>query len=325
MPQRKKQSRPKPRSRQTRAPAKPRNQPQMRQPPRLTRQVAAASVKAVCAITDPFCPAAEGSKYYDDSSAKTLSYTFRGRTGLSSDSIGTLRYLFYPQYGFNPVTDSATNTGSIATSWNNFSADSSIDGVESFRIVSCGFRLRSIIAPLNASGELNVRSWSNYPAALGTVSLLSYNATDRFDRATRLVDDVCTVLSHTNAPPQLFYPTGDSTSAVTSTTSNGFNPVTIYSSSLPASTGCYILEWVVHYELKFLDNSSMNLLATPAKPMNTQVVDAAKRVSSQLPTFFEKGVKAVSDMLVRRASAALGSFLGGPAGGMAASLIGDII
>jgi hypothetical protein len=277
------------------------------------------AVHATCGLTDPFCPYARSAKYPDDSPVRTLPYTQKGRINLGSDVNGELRYLWYPQYGFVPVTYSAAATGAAVTAWTDFANDSSISGVAKYRIVSAGYRLKSIIAPLNASGEVNLRDWPDTAANLAAVDCLSYNATSSMSIATRLVDETTGVSSHTFDLPQLFYPASGASAIVTSTAANGFNPQTIYATGLPVSTVCFVLEYVIHYELIFLDSSSMSLLTTPSPPANSMLTAAAARVSSALPSFFDRGAKALGDLVIRKATLALGSALGGPAGGAAAN------
>lgn len=282
---------------------------------KIPKAISTRAVNSICGLTDPFCGHARGAKYPDDSSARTLPFTYHGRVNLGSDTNGTLRYLWYPQFGFNPITWSSAATGSAVTAWTDFAPTSVVAGVESYRIVSSGFKVKSIIAPLNASGEVNVRTWATQPSLLANADILSYNNTDSCDRPTRLVDELAVVSAHNAQMPQIFYLAADDAAAVGGVRPNGFNASTIYASGLPVSSICFVLEWVVHYELLFADASGLSQLATPPPPANSVITQVANRVTSQVPSIFERGAKMVGDMIVKKAVAGVATYLGGPAGG----------
>lgn len=123
-----------------------------RQPPKagvntLTKAVTNRFTHQVCGLTDPFCNDAIGSKFPDDSSTRTLPYTRRGRVTMNSDASGDLAYVFNPQYVYEPFTYASVRTGSAVTSWADSGAASVMPNVTKYRIVSCGFRLKSVLAP----------------------------------------------------------------------------------------------------------------------------------------------------------------------------------
>lgn len=287
------------------------------------------AVSVVCGLTDPFCKHAMGSKYPDDSSVRTLPYTFRGRSTIATGADGTSSRLWNPQYAFAPLTSAgAGRVGPIVAGWNNFAAVGLISGVSKYRIVSSGFTLKSICAPLYASGEVAIRDFGVPTSSLDTVDLLTYNATSTSNIPLRSMNNVAVITSHNSAMPQTFYPVSSDSASPTTPPAGSFNPVTIYVTGAPASTDVLVIEYVIHYELIFDDSSGMAQVATPPPTRNPALTMVANQVTSSAGTIFESGVSAAGRYIENIAARAIGTFLGGPAGGQLAvgglSLVRDV-
>lgn len=233
---------------------------------------------------------------------------------LTTDGGGTAAYLWYPQYAFHPTTYAATRVGPNVTAWTTFPVLNPMIDVASYRIVSSGFTLKSIVAPLNASGEVNLRTFGTDPAQLTAVDLQTYNATSSTDVPLRLVNSLSCISQHTAQVPQNFYTVASDSSDVAAMRPNGFAPTTIYISGAPANTGCIVMEFVIHFELIFNEDSGLAQACTPPPPANSIITMAANKVTSTLPSFFQKSIDMVGDFLARKATSALGGMLGGPAG-----------
>lgn len=274
----------------------------------------------VCGLTDPFCQHARGAKYPDDSSERTLPFSREGRYVLVTDANGDANFLFSPSYEYAPYTYPSVATANVVTSWADFAPMPAFTAVSQYRIVSAGFELESITAPLTASGEVNLRSFATDASALAPVDLLTYNATATQSISLRRLDDCAVVLSHNSAMPQTFYRNADDTAPVATSQNVGLNPVTVAISGAPANSSVAVLRWVVHYELKFLDDSQMAQMATPPPEANLALTAAAKRVTSTLPTFFERGASMVTKYVADKALHALAARLGGPVGASAYAL-----
>jgi hypothetical protein len=323
MPQRKKSSRPK-------KSAKPSNKntalvvackPPKQKKTQLYRSPSASrAVHSICGLTDPFCAHANGAKYPDDSSARTLAYTFRGRKSLATDANGECAYLWFPQYAYQPITFASARTGGGVTAWTDFPASAYLSGTASYRIVSAGYILRSITAPLNASGIVSVRDYAAVPDRLTTVDMTTFNANATADIPLRLLNNFASISSHSSKMPQIFYPVGDDSAAIGSvSTERGFNPQTIFVTGAPINTTVITMEYVIHFELIFPDDQGLAQACTPPPPANSLITQSAARVTSQVPSFFERGAKALGDVVIRSAARALGTMLGGPSGGAIAN------
>lgn len=205
--------------------------------------------------------------------------------------------------------------------WNDFNSTSGgfISGANKYRIVSSGFVLRSIVAPLNASGMVSLRNWGGSPATMQSVDALAYTSTSSVDTPLRLVNEMAAVTSHSSAMPQTFYEVQDDAPAVANLPNSGFNPMTIYVYGAPASADVLVMEYVIHYEIIFPDSNALALAATNAPVASSVLTQSANRVTSAIPAFIERGTKALGDVIIKSATRALGAYLGGPSGAMIGS------
>lgn len=275
-------------------------------------------VSSVCGLTDPFCAHARGAKYPDPSSTRTLAYTFNGRVDVPTDGAGSANWLWYPQYGFSPLTDAAARTGDTVTAWTNFAASTSIASAVSYRIVSAGFIVRATCAPLSCSGSVLLRSYSQLtPATLTSVNPKLYNCSSFKDVSlNKSYEGVVSIHQHNTLNPVNFYSCSASTAAVASAPSNGFTPQCITIAGGPASAVACVIDYVIHYEITFADDDGLSQATTNSPPANLFLTAAAARVTSTIPTFFERGARLAGEYILRSAAAALGARLGGSQGAL---------
>lgn len=275
-------------------------------------------VSNVCGLVDPFCTHARGCKYPDDSSTRTLPWSSHGRFTIVSGPAGTAGALFMPTYANLPNVNLAsypTAAGVMVVSTATADADK-IAGVNNYRIVSAGFKLRSVVAPLNASGMVHLRSWGvESMTELGFgFNGLTYGANDSVDVRLQDCRDLAAVSAHTAAMPQLFYAQDDYSTDVATWAMPGFRPVSILLLGVPADSIVAEVEYFVHYELTFEAGQQLAILATPAPPSNALVTTAANRVTSMMGSLFERGVEAAGRYVETAARKALIARLGPVAG-----------
>lgn len=272
-------------------------------------------MKSVCALTDPFCSHAIGSKYPDASSAKTLAFTKREMITLATIATGQCNVFVAPSYGpFNPYSVGGVGGGLSACTPPIAAAHVPVAGVTSYRIVSWGLKLRRISAPLSSAGMVHIRIFADEDwSTLGTFDTLSLARSVTYDIPLQDCKDLAIVGPRGSQRPEAVY--SEITNATLSLNGPaGFNAVNIYVDGAPASVGVLSVEFIFHYELLFDDTSSMQFFATKAPPASPIVVAAANLVTSTSENIFEKGVSMVGKYIERKAMMALGGFLGGPAG-----------
>lgn len=273
-----------------------------------------AMVESVCGIVDPFCVHANGSKYPDFSSVRTLAYTKRSRTTITSDANGYANVMLNLQYQYVPFSSALTYTGNVVTAWNNTASYSSIAGVSGYRIVSAGFIVRHIVSPLNSAGMVYVRQYGSENGAFSSsLDTTTYNATSVANVPVQECKELAVVFQHNSQMPQNFYAWASDANNVINTTAHGYAYGSIAIAGAPASTAILELEFVTNYELIFEDSSDLAQVATPPPASNSILTSAASHLTSTLQPIAERGVASMGRMVVNKAITSLAGLLGGPA------------
>lgn len=279
-------------------------------------------VHNVCGLTDPFCEHARGTKYPDSSSVKTLPFTSHFRRTLVSDASGFANAAFLPQYSTNAYVTSFTAVGNSVTAWNAFTASTPIAGVNGYRIVSAGVKIRHIVSPLNSAGMIYIRQFpSETAASLDVVDTTTYNCSSSLDVAVQDAKEVCCILQHTSQMPQVFYNVVGDNLSWANISMKGFTLLTIGISGAPASTPMLDLEFFVHYELAFDDNTALGQVATPSVSASPVLTAAASAVTSTIVPMVNKSAEAFGKALFNKALTAVASYYAGPYAGAAANML----
>jgi hypothetical protein len=259
----------------------------------------------VCAVTDPFCPAALGSKWPDGNNNRTLSVPAHGRAVLSCDVNGNACILILPGYTYQYAT--ATVAGSTPTYAVLGSFAAVVTGAQQYRIVSWGVRMRSLATPMTASGMVRIRVaniLSGQNIVANPIDTVGYNVEDSWDQSLASTDDVTYVGRRTSE----LSPFNDVTMANFNNTVSGwfmipgtgpavlspYLPVQISVTGGPASTSALDLEFYFHYEVTFNATSQLEQLLTKPIPANTGITDMAARVMDQLPSAIVDSSKTAS-------------------------------
>lgn len=279
----------------------------------------------VCAITDPFCAGAIGSKWPNLTGSKTLAFPARGRWNISTDANGNGSILIVPQYSAQ-VVGAASIGGDAAV----FSALLTpvfpvITGVTQYRVVSWGFKLRNTAAPMLSSGIVRVRLFSDSGYASSATSLCSsYKCIDALDVSLQDTKEVCVMPPRTGTQSTFFVPIEPITvSSALPATGWSYAQVSIIGG--PATSAPVDIELFYNYELSFNDDSTLSMIQTPSPPENTTLTQASSYVSHSIGSFVKNGAKAVEDLAIRYGKQylmrALGGAMGGPVGGLAGSMM----
>lgn len=275
-------------------------------------------IHKACGLVDPFCIHAIGARYPDDSSTRTVPFSFHSSVNVTTDANGNATLLWSPQYAFAPTT-TATTTGPGVTGWNAFAAIGLVGDVKQYRIVSSGFIIRSIAAPLNASGLVQIRTWSDQDnTSIATCTLNGYNGSYSADIPLRICDDVAVITPHSSAMPQTFYNDANDSATVVNKQANGFVPVTVFITGAPINFTVAVIEYFINYELTFIPGSGSAQMATPPPAANPVLSSVANHMTSTVQPIVKRGVAALGSMIVDKAITGFAAMLGGPAAGMAA-------
>lgn len=262
-------------------------------------------VKQVCAITDPFCEGAVGSKWPDESNAKSLAVTIRGTFPLITSASGMAAALFNPVWQYGYVT-STTFTNNVATFGNmsQFAGCSSFDPA-TVRLVSGGLKITGIGAPLSAAGTLSI-------CHLNSDDVVDYTNLDILDPNAQNIEyygipglaekQVCAIFKSAGPGSRLYNPPLAS-HVITATNTNYWQPILIGINGGAVSTAVIRIEYVLHFELQFAKGSALNLVATPAATTNEPALSISSSIVATMGAAVEGGTKAVEKAVTKKAEA----------------------
>lgn len=300
--------------------------PRPKLPPNKPRMVGHALVEKVCAITDPFCPSATGSKWPDQSQIRSLPYTMHGRFAYGSDAAGNGGKLVVPSWLYQQAGATA-GTAFTYTTWA-ASLDGSTLTPATVRVVSWGCIIRNTLSPMNASGMVRLRTFNNpFGGNLLNTSAAGYACDQYFDIPVADCHEVVFIgRRFDNTASDFVAPTVTQVNnTVTSYASNGWSALQIGIDGAPVSTaGILDVEVFINFELAFDDGVSFGLIATKPPKMNDTLVQTAINVTNATPTFVKDGVVAAGRLIVGKATTMLATALFGPlAGGATRAMIAD--
>lgn len=285
-------------------------------------RVSPHEINLVCGLTDPFCKHAFGAKYPDNSNTRTLAYTRHGRQTIMTDFQGTGAFIFLPNYFNSPIVTPTSVTLAGDITWTtSFTPDTPFLAVTRYRIVSAGYRIRNIAAPLYSSGMVHVRALTPQTgASFQPMSGTSYAVSDYMDVPLQECKNLNVVVPHTSQPTINFYNPSSvpASSSMTGWQSPGFAATSCLIMGGPVDSAVLDVEYFVHYELAFDEGDQMGMIATPPPAFAPVRNAAAAKVTSSIDTFFNMGAAAIGNYLEKKAIAALGGLIGGPAGAFSA-------
>lgn len=222
--------------------------------------------------------------------------------------------MFYP--GFNAQWWASTIASGVAT-WTTGTNAPVMAGVTGYRVVTAGIILRSVVAPLSASGMVRVRTFNSPSASsLAALDYSSYNCNEYSEMPLHECKEVCVASTRTNDVQARTLQVPYVADAIfTNQPNNGFSYIVVAVDGGPASAASVLnVEILVNYELSFADDSASSLLALPSKPADPVLVQAATLVSSEVKAIATNGIvsfgKAVATSAVNALSSALTARMG---------------
>lgn len=269
-----------------------------------------ALTRQVCAITDPFCKHAIGAKLPDNSSVRTLTYSRHVQTTLATDVSGRGGLLILPNYNYWPFVETSVGVGGFGVPVA-MTPSIPFSNTALYRIVSCGVKISSVAAPLNASGLVRIRSFNDSNGAgYNPINYSSFATPDYIDIPLRETNGIAVVSVPLPMPRQSFYDplTTTPSSDATHWQAPGFGAIGVSLMGGPVSTDVIVVELFLNMEIVFEEGNSMALLASPPPPANQALVNASSKLTSLSTFVFDKGISAASSWIERKAMAAIGAY-----------------
>lgn len=198
----------------------------------------------ICAVCDPVCPQACGSKMMGQDTSRTFSFTSKSVITLTTQAGGEAARFFTP--GIESITAVHTGIVSDVVTWGPASDLPEASALQasgtSYRVVSAALRVFSIAAPTNSSGRVQVTQVNTQGAGTPT----------GFNVASLLYEEVDTDSLYAFDKTYVFRREGAEASTFESTTSNvghrGWNGLVVSVTGGP--TNLPVLQFEVTYNLE---------------------------------------------------------------------------
>lgn len=272
-------------------------------------------VKAVCALTDPFCHNAQGVKWPDGTNVKTIPYQIRYVISPTNSAAGAGALVIIPNpfYGYNsPTLGGGTYTvsgGFVATPVKTFLATNT----ESYRMVNFGIRIFNTASATTASGLLIVGTNTNSsPVPDQQLSGTSFpqgqlNYADFQMVTLSLGAEVCCV-AKCNEPSCLLFQNSSDLESNIGTCTPGFDYFTLDWSGGTASVSTFSVEIIANIEFTLPMANAFAVMSTPPAPKNPLALAASQSVKSVGASIVQASIPTFGRMIEDAASSAL-SFL----------------
>jgi hypothetical protein len=287
-----------------------------RRPTRAGRTPKHQHVRAVCSITDPFCPASKNSKWPDGTSGNTLTEQFRGNYTLSSDAAGSGAMCFKAEAPFGYI--GATLVSTTATwqaSWSTYRTLSMLETYGSdYRIVSAGVIVRATASATDSSGLITFGTGA--PIVAGGTHVIG---TELFNEVVVKAIQPGLEFSWISQPGGTLARSFQAQSTNSSSSLTDWTALIIEVSGAKASTALINIEWFVNVEfLPKMTSRALTALAKPNPPKSSSAEQAVSAVHSSVGSFIEGGIKSVEQTVANAASSALTTFMDDPLDSLAA-------
>lgn len=286
-------------------------------------------VHRICSITDPFCEGAKGARRSDSSTTPTLGIQLKQRITYSFD---VANYCIYYVPGFPYGAGVATVSGDTITTmasllkidpsgtWDNV--------VSEYRFVSAGIRLQYSGPPLYAGGTVTFMTASQLQpsTAYNTASPQNWVRYETFPVGSLINKPVHFIHMPDSQTSMAMY---RNKSAIDEAAS-ALDCLVIRFDGMVPNQASFVVEVIYNLEVRLTPNQGVASLAKPPPPFSPAVEDVSRATTSALPQFLHSSQKAaesaVQNVVYRAVTAlgetavvygarALGTYLGGPAGG----------
>jgi hypothetical protein len=256
-----------------------------------------------CTITNPFCPAAKGSRYPDGLSSNSMPFQVKGMmsvaTSAGGDSFGVIG-AGGGRYGavFGTL---AAGTWTLAATWSTLAGSAFVaTNAQEVRIVSWGVIWRSTAAMTACQGMVHCFSTTGL-GPTQTYPQLSQNTLE--DQLIPLTSgmELSWISKPLGAKAHAFRPLTDFT-----TTSSDFDWTTFAIEIVGGAPSITVgfLEVVVNVEVQFNNTGiqSMGAIVPPSKPSNPIATKIQAQAHSTMGSFIEGGVSKVEQAVTKKAS-----------------------
>jgi hypothetical protein len=227
----------------------------------------------VCALTNPFCPAARGAKIPDDDSAPSIPATFVSTFEVMSNGAGDAGFEIDPSMS-EVFRTASTISGTDISAWNSFAAikdyTAAAASFDQVRIVSMGVRIYSVAKPTEQQGYIRVVTLPERPGTALNVDGGLWDAVETYPISEL---DCHVVMKPQGNEWKTYHPV--------SSQNLDYNKVIAIAKAIQPSTLAFIVEITMNCECVTQYGSITGGLATGAATSNPHALSAASATHSR--------------------------------------------
>lgn len=270
-------------------------------------------VRAICSITDPFCPAAKNAKWPDGTSGNTLTEQFRGNASITVDAAGNELYCFAAAAPFGYVGSTVVAgppiVGTTDANYNSYKANSMLATYGSgYRVVSFGIIFRCIASATTASGVITLGTAPN--ASGSTAYTLGQELySEVVVKAIQPGMEICWISQPMGTGARDFVSQSTATANLTTDWTACWMEIT----GAAASSTPIVAEWFMNIEFQPLTTArALTAIARPNPSKSNAAEQAVSGSHTTLGSFIEGGVKSAEQAVAKAATDALTAFSNDP-------------
>lgn len=269
-------------------------------------------VENICALSDPFCPAAKGSRWPDGTTEPTLGYQWQVAYTIDTGAAGYGFSCIYPgaQYGYTSGTGAA-NAVVVSATWTTFGAalGTFMGNASTYRLVSCGVEITPNTSMSSSNGTIYVSDYAT-GAVLGTTVTMP-NLMLGSEMKTLSMKSSDSLIWHSR-------PLGAAARNFTAADANNdetlpWTRCAIQVAAGPASaTAVVTVRVVLNYELMIAPGNALTQAMPASTPPNAPLQDAAGSIASTLDATMRATADSFGPIIKDAAIEYVRSYLGGP-------------
>lgn len=275
--------------------------------------------QGVCAIANPFCIAAKGSKWPDGTMGNTMVEQFRGNVTISSFAAGDSLYTFAAASPFGYLTPASSAGGNVTMNgaYTTYKSSSILAtfGTQ-YRITSMGVIVRSVASATNSAGLVTFGTTGTLVGSSSVMVLGTELYDETVVKAIQPGLEFCWVAQPRGVEVHQFIAQSSA-----GTVNTDWTALVIEVTGATASIPLLNVEWFVNVEFTLKTNSTMSALAPRNPPSSVAAVQAVSKIHSTLGSFIEGGITQVEHAFMEHAGKALESVFNDPLASIAGLFI----
>jgi hypothetical protein len=274
----------------------------IRSKPSSTRNVSGkALVRRTCAIVNPFCPAAKGSRWPDGLAMNTIAEQLRGNFTIPSDSAGYATTCFCAglPYGYLQTYSRVGQAVTFNSAFTSYGTSLAATYAQAYRIISFGCVVRNVASATNSSGLVTLGTVGVCPGPSSTITV----------GLEKYLEQAVVALQPGMEYSWISKPIGANAFSFTNPVSTAAGGQMALWTSLivevtggPTSQPTVNVEWFVNVEFTLPQGSAMADLAPPGASEEPFLIRSANRVIRNVGSLLEGGVDYVERSISRAAT-----------------------